>query len=407
MGPHRILFIECSVGGVLGGSLTGILHLIDRLDRRRFEPVLVLFEHKRVVDDLRAKGVRVHVVPDQPDPLTNGRNHARITRGVLRVYEFLGIVLPRARAISRVVREEQPSLVYLANGLTSNLDGLVAAARAGIPSISHQKGFRRIGPIERQLARWVDLCIGMTDECTDYVRDSGAKCQRFLTVFDGIDCTEFAPGGGQAVRAEFGVPDGAPLVGLVGHVQEWKGQHIVAEAVARALKKIPDLHCLLVGGLHRAGQDFGEKLRAKIADQGLSDRIIMTGERSDVPACLDAMDILIHSSTTPEPFGRVMIEGMALSKPVIAPSEGGPLEIVVDGETGILIEPRSPEALADAIVTLCSNPELSRKMGQAGRDRVDAVFDIRHHVAAIEALFDECIGDTAARPSPAALGAAS
>ncbi len=407
MGPHRILFIECSVGGVLGGSLTGILHLIDRLDRRRFEPVLVLFEHKRVVEDLRAKGVRVHVVPDQPDPLTNGRNHARLTRGVLRIYEFLGIVLPRARAISRVISEEKPSLVYLANGLTSNLDGLVAAARAGIPSISHQKGFRRIGPIERQLARWVDLCIGMTDQCTDYVRDSGAKCQRFLTVFDGIDCTEFAPGGGQAVRAEFGVPENAPLVGIVGHVQEWKGQHIVADAVALALKKIPDLHCLLVGGVHRAGQDFGEKLRSRIAEQGLSDRIIMTGERSDVPACLDAMDVLIHSSTTPEPFGRVMIEGMALSKPVIAPSEGGPLEIIVDGETGILVEPRSPEALADAIVTLCSNPDLSRKMGQAGRERVDAVFDIRHHVAAIETLFDECIGDASPRPSPAALGATS
>lgn len=407
MGPHRILFIECSVGGVLGGSLTGILHLIDRLDRRRFEPALVLFEHKRVVDDLRAKGVRVHVVPDQPDPLTNGSQHARLTRGVLRVYEFLGIVLPRARALGRIIREEQPSLVYLANGITSNLDGLVAAARAGIPSISHQKGFRRIGPIERQLARWVDLCIGMTDECTDYVRDSGARCQRFLTVFDGIDCTEFAPGGGPAVRAEFGIPTDAPVVGIVGHVQEWKGQHLVTEAVARAIKQVPELRCLIVGGLHRAGGDYGETLRARIEDMGLSDRIIMTGERSDVPACLDAMDILIHSSITPEPFGRVMIEGMALSKPVIAPREGGPLEIVVDGETGLLVEPRDPGALADAIIALCSNPDTSRKMGQAGRERVDAVFDIRHHVAAIETLFDECIGHADPKPSPAALGAAS
>jgi glycosyltransferase involved in cell wall biosynthesis len=103
------------------------------------------------------------------------------------------------------------------------------------------------------------------------------------------------------------------------------------------------------------------------------------------------MDVAIHASTNPEPFGRVLIEAMALGRPLVAPREGGPLEIVVDGETGILVPPRDASALAAAIERLIDDPELRRRMGDAGRARVDAVFDIRHHVRAMEAVFDEML----------------
>jgi glycosyltransferase involved in cell wall biosynthesis len=398
MTPHRILFVECSVGGVLGGSLTGILHLLDRLDRRRFEPALALFESKKVIARLQAKGVRVHVLPPLPDPLPDdGRN--RPARAVRRVQEFLRVVLPRARALGRLYQREQPDLVYLANGVTANLDALVAAARYGCPVVSHEKGFRRIGPFERLLSRWVDTCIGMTDEVTAHVRDAGVQARRFLTIYDGINCSEFAPGGGAAVRRELGIPDGAPLCGIVGHLQRWKGQHVVVEAVAKAAVRIPDLHCLIVGGVHRLGGDFATELRARIAELGLTGRIVLTGERSDVPACLDAMDVAIHSSIRPEPFGRVLIEAMALSKPLIAPREGGPLEVVVDGETGLLIPPRDPDAMADALVALLQDPARHAAMSAAARARVDAVFDIRHHVQAIEAVLDDVLRRRTAHPA--------
>jgi glycosyltransferase involved in cell wall biosynthesis len=93
----------------------------------------------------------------------------------------------------------------------------------------------------------------------------------------------------------------------------------------------------------------------------------------------------------PEPFGRVMIEAMALGCPVIAPREGGPLFIVRDGETGMLVPPRDPDALAEALLALLAEPARRTAMGRAGRARVDAVFDIRHHVGAMEALFEEIL----------------
>ena len=119
--------------------------------------------------------------------------------------------------------------------------------------------------------------------------------------------------------------------------------------------------------------------------------MILTGPRQDVAACLDAMDVVLHASVVPEPFGRVLIEAMALARPVIAPREGGPLVIVVDGETGLLVPPRDAGAMADALEALVADPTRRAAMGCAGRARAHAVFDIRRHVEAMEALFDEVL----------------
>jgi glycosyltransferase involved in cell wall biosynthesis len=106
---------------------------------------------------------------------------------------------------------------------------------------------------------------------------------------------------------------------------------------------------------------------------------------------MDAMDVVVHYSTRREPFGRVLIEAMALGRPLIAPREGGPREIVVDGGTGLLVPPRDVGALADGIAQLVADPERCRAMGRAGRARVEAVFDIRHHVRAVEHVFDDIL----------------
>ncbi len=347
-----------------------------------------------MIAELRRAGVPVHVLPPLPDWLPDG-NRTRFGRAVLRAREIVGVIAPRAHAVGTVLRRERPDLVYLANGVPANIDALVAAARSGVPVISHEKGLRRIGPRERLMSRWIHTSIGMTRQVTEHVRARGIRPGRQLTIYDGINCEAFAPGGGAAVRREFGVPADAPVVGIVGHLQRWKGQLLVVEAVARARERHPALRCMIVGGVHRLGEDYGAELRATIHRLGLDDAVILTGARGDVAACLDAMDVVIHSSTRPEPFGRVIIEAMALGRPVIAPREGGPLEIVVDGETGLLVTPRDAGALAEAIDALIGDEARRRAMGRAARKRVDAVFDIRHHVRAIEAVFDDVLGPAA------------
>ncbi len=393
MSAHRIVFIEASAGGVVGGSLTGLLQCLERMDRTRFAPILVLYEDKPVAAELRASGVPVHVLPPLPVPRADAvRGRWRATRAVLRGLDLARVVRPRAAAVREVLRSERPALVHLCNGITANLDGALAAARCGIPIVCHEKGFRRVGPAERLASRWIDTSVGMTDDVVAHYRGHGLRSRRFRTVTDGVDCTLFAPGGGASVRREFGIPPAAPLVGIVGHVQEWKGQLLVAEAVAQARVRFPELRCLMVGGVHRHGESYGAALRARVAQPDLAGHVILAGERRDVAACLDAMDVAVHFSTSPEPFGRVLIEAMALGRPVIAPREGGPTGIVVDRETGLLVPPRDPAALADAIRQLLADPKRRLAMGRAARARVDAVFDIRHHVGAMEALWDDVLG---------------
>ncbi len=387
MTPRRILFLEASTGGVVGGSLTGILPLIAGLDRARFAPSLALFETKH----LGTNGVPIRVLPPLPDRYS-GRPESSFGR-MLGRGRNLASLAKRTRALARLFRQERPALVYLANGVRANIDGVLAARLCSVPVICHEKGFEQLGAVGRFASRWIDACIGMTDEVSEHCRKDGVRARRLLTIYDGVDCAKFAPGGGAAVRRELGIPADVPVAGIVGHLQEWKGQHIVVEAIAQARTRFPELHCLLVGGVHRRGGEYAARLRARIAALGLERHVILTGARADVPACLDAMDIVLHSSITPEPFGRVMIEGMALGRPVIAPREGGPLAIVVDGQTGLLVPPRDADGMARGLMELLGDPARSRAMGRAARARVEAVFDIRHHVRAMESLFEELLAE--------------
>ncbi len=392
--PRKILFVEGSAGGVVGGSLTGILELLPYLDRSRYEPALVLAEPK---PGLTLPHTPIHVLDPRADagPVLAG---SAVVRTLRRGIQVFSVVLPRARELGRLFARERPAIVYLASGLNSNLATVVAAARTGVPVVCHFKGFRRIGPVDRFLSRWIDAAITMTDEIAEHYRVRRVHAGRFVTIYDGIEPGRFVTGGGAAVRREFGVPDDAPLVGIVGHVQEWKGQLLVAEAVARARRTIPALRCLVVGGIHKFGAAYGDRLKARIAEPDLAGHVVLTGARRDVAACLDAMDVAIHASNR-EPFGRVLLEAMATGRPVIAPREGGPVEIVADGESGLLVPPRDPDALANAIVALLTDPARRTAMGRAARARVAGVFDIHAHARAVEGVFDELLAARAGAPA--------
>jgi len=241
----------------------------------------------------------------------------------LRAANLYGVVGTRARTLAELFRRERPALVYLANGLRANLDGLIAARRCRIPVVCHEKGFERVGPLERLTSRWLEACICMTEEIEAHCRARHLRARRLLTIYDGIDTAAFAPGGGAAVRRELGIPPDAPLAGIVGHIQDWKGQHLVVEAVARARARFPELRCLLVGGVHRRGAEYAERIHERIARPDLAGT--WSDRRPPRRPRLPRRDgLMIHASVVAEPFGRVLIEAMAIGRPVIAPPRAAP-----------------------------------------------------------------------------------
>jgi glycosyltransferase involved in cell wall biosynthesis len=383
MRPLSVVFVEASAGGVVGGSLTATVDLLRALDRRRFAPVLVRFAPSPLHADLEALGIRARIL-DRLPPRSEPRSPIRVLRGVERVTSLISTTLPRARALAAVFRAERADIVYAANGIHPNLDAVVAAAWCGLPIVCHHRSFRRVGVAERLASRAVHVAVGVTDEVVAYYRARGVRPGRFVTIPDAVDCERIQRGGGAAVRRELGIPETAPLIGMVGNVQAWKGQHLAVEAAALARRAVPELRCLLVGGVHRTGIAYSEALQRRLAEPDVAGAVRWTGARADVPACMDAMDVVLHASVRPEPFGRVLLEAMAVGKPVIAPREGGPVEIVAHGQTGVLVAPRDAAALADAVVSLLGDPERRAAMGSAARARARTLFDLRTHATAVE-----------------------
>jgi len=139
---------------------------------------------------------------------------------------------------------------------------------------------------------------------------------------------------------------------------------------------VPDLHLVLVGSALFGEQEYVKSLHSHAARLGVADRLIFAGFRDDMPAWMKAVDVILHTSTEPEPFGRVIIEGMAAGRPVIAAAAGGVTEIVQHRTNGWLVPPRDVAALADAIETLRAAPEMANRLAAQALDDVAQRFSV-------------------------------
>jgi L-malate glycosyltransferase len=208
-------------------------------------------------------------------------------------------------------------------------------------------------------------------------------------------------------RARLGEAGGRRLlIGVLAQLSPWKGQDTAIEALRLLRDEGIDAHLLLIGSAKFLAsstrfdnRDYVERLRATIAAAGLQERVSWLGEREDAPELVRALDALLLPSWE-EPFGRAVIEGMAMRTPVLATAVGGPSEIITDGREGYLLAPREPRAWAQAIARIAADPELARRMGVAGRETVARGFTVERHVASMIELYRRAgvAGDRAAGP---------
>jgi glycosyltransferase involved in cell wall biosynthesis len=221
----------------------------------------------------------------------------------------------------------------------------------------------------------------------------GRHCE---VVYPGVDLERFAkdtyPHG--ATRAELGIPANSPVVISVARFQRGKGQEILLETAKLIYSRGLHVHFILVGDTV-AGLEPGYKdvLLQKSRDLRLDGLAHFVGLRDDLPRLLRDADVLAHSPIFPEAFGLVLVEAMAMELPVVASRGGGPEEIVVEGQTGYLVPPGDPEALADRILDLLTSPDHRTAMGKAGRGRVEELFSARQMVLRFEESFERVLAD--------------
>ena len=353
----RVLFLDHTAA--LGGAELCLLSYVARTAHRAH---VVLFEDGPFRAELEGAGVSTQVVPA---PAAVGAVSREGGLGAdLRAAPGLAA---HAWSVARLARAHD---VVYANSQKAMVVAAVAGVLARRPVVWHLHDLITAGHFSRAhravavgagyLAARVVANSGATHEA---FAAAGGPSRRTVAVHNGIDPRPFADGRGGDVRRDLGV-GAAPLVGLFSRLAPWKGQHVLIEA----LRDVPEAHALLVGdALFGDERRYADALRRRVAEAGLAGRVHFLGFRRDVPDLLAAVDVVVHASTAPEPFGRVIVEGMLAGRPVVATAAGGALEILTDGETGRLVPPGDAHALGRALADLLARPHRASRVAAAGQ----------------------------------------
>jgi glycosyltransferase involved in cell wall biosynthesis len=381
----RVLFVDQS--GRLGGAE---LYLLDVARAYRDTSRVVLFEEGPFADALRDAQIPTTVL-DSAAAMRNVRKQDGL-RALLRALPGL------FQSVARLARLARGYDLLFANTQKALLVAGLAGWWTGRPVIWNLHDLLTDDHFTR-LNRWAAVW-GANAFATHVIANSDASRQAFeaaggrvptSVVYNGIDPSPFkavSPSAVAALRAKLGV-ENVPLIGLFGRLAEWKGQHVLIEA----LSSLPAAHALLVGdALFDGDQAYARTLHQRVAELGLADRVHFLGFRDDVPALMTACDVVVHTSVAPEPFGRVIVEGMLAGRPVVATKAGGALEIITDGQTGCLVPPSDPAALANTLSSLFSSPAAA-DIAQAGSAHARRVFSPEAMQSGIDAVLARVISN--------------
>jgi glycosyltransferase involved in cell wall biosynthesis len=259
----------------------------------------------------------------------------------------------------------------------------------GVPLVVLQRGAEWESKTVRFLTRFVDLAIANSEATRAQLLALGIPEARSRVVYPPIDCQRFHPGvAADEVRGEFGVDGGAHCFGIVGQIIRWKGQDVFLRAARLVLSEFPSARVLIVGEeAGDDGQEFRRELVELAGSLGITRSVVFTGFRRDTPQIMRMLDVVVHASVVPEPFGRVVAEAMAVGRPVVATKPGGPSEIIREGETGFLVPPNDPQALADRVGQLLRDSALASRIGSSGA--ADVV--VRFSAASQACRLGECL----------------
>lgn len=377
MTPPRLLLLDHS--GALGGAE---LYLLDVARAYRTHSSVLLFEDGPFADRLREENLDVACL-QMPNSLKGVRKNAGLW-GALRAIPGL------VRLVLQVAHRARDYDLLFANSQKSLLVGALASLLTRRPLIWNLHDLLSADHFTALNRRVAVACangaaahvIANSQATLDAFRTSGGRTPASI-VYNGLDPTRFQqidPALPLALRAELGVGD-APLVGIFSRLAHWKGQHVLLDALVDR----SDVHALLVGdALFEGDQAYATRLRRTVEANGLSERVHFLGFRDDIPALMKACDVIAHTSTTPEPFGRVIVEGMLAERPVIATRAGGALEILTDGKTGALVPPGNAKALGRALDRLLQAPDTASRMATAAAQEAQQRFSLHAQIEGID-----------------------
>ena len=390
---QKVLFV-CHASGI-GGAERALIGIVRFLRNTPFDPVVIVPRDGHLKSELESIGVKVLVkTVEWWTPPKEASEYRR-----LRV--FLEGLPSRVREIVKVIREENIAVVHSNIGIA--LEGALAAKLTRRPHVWHQHcTFRSY----QYLSSWIPY--GLIPYVFHALADVIPCCSQFLAqelfprhlrrkvlvFYNGIDVEKLTPGPPQPdLRFELGLSPGTPLIGLLGTVYEVKGQLEFVEAAAQVRQFIPNAHFVLAGH-DPSPRTYLKKVYDRIKKLHATDYIHYLGYRLDYVDIMKSLDVYVLASKL-ETLGMVVLEAMACGKPVVATRCGGPTEVVIDKETGLLVDVGDVTQLATAITDVLSRPDRGLSLGVKGRERVAAQFDQRKCLSGLPAIYQRLLDDSA------------
>jgi glycosyltransferase involved in cell wall biosynthesis len=415
MKPRRVLHISRESDGGLAVVLDQV---VRGLNRRLYEPIVAfdtswpsdirskLYDSNiRVIDlknDKNDQGIvsikRRREKRDLGGWIQSkfGKKYCDVYLSIKYFIEFVFQDIPKIKVFLRIIRENKIDVIHSHRDLHSAKPEIIASQICGIPCVTHNHGYPRYTYFDRLFTRFVTSSIYISKDIAEKYIAQGESREKGIVINNGVDANRFMQTNTvSSVREEFNINSKEVLIGIIGRIDWWKGQDYFIEAIGKVTKTIPNIKAMIIGGLYNdargRNRHYIKRLKSLVSTQKLDDKIIFTGFRHDIPRFIASLDLVIHASSEPEPFGLVIIEAMAAGKALIGTAAGGVLDIIEDGVNGVLVPCKDSASMAKAILKIIAEPQWARRMGGAARQCVKERFTVQRQVLAVQKLYDSIL----------------
>lgn len=377
-----------------------LYYLLKNLDREKFDPFMAYYFFNTGPDTAKIRSLNVPVcflksTREASDywfiRFLRRRSPFKLIR-ILKLFsrnflEFILIKIPQFWNLMWFLKRNDIHLIFFNNDICFHSLGAFVAKVSKIPSVCKTIGLNRAGVLKAITTPFVDLFIAIsTESAIDQVKVSPSS-RKIVTIYEGIDLKMYQPDGGTArkTRAELSIPSEKKIVAHISRFVEGKGQIELLEAFSLIVKEYPQVVFLMVGE-----GELIRDLQMKTGRLSMSNEIIFTGWRNDIPGILSACDVFVHCPTSfKEGMPLNNLEAMAMGKPTVVSDNGGLTDAVINGVTGYVIPRGDVNKMAEMIIRLLKNEKMAVQFGKRARERVSLEFDIAKNVRKYEAIFDE------------------
>jgi len=373
----NILFISHSAGWQ--GGEKALAQLVDGLSPDNFSVSVVLPDDGVLAQHFAQKGIQTYILP-----LQKWVDFVQCTSGFC-----VDTLLANVESIRHIIDSEQIDIVHTNTSII--VEGAIAAYQTGTHHVWHLHEFITGHPALRPRLpvyltyRLIDLLSDTVVTVSRNLYSSasiGVSPEHLISIPNGIDPLPVTHG--TSLRQELGIPLDAVVITTIGHLIQEKGHVTLLQAAINVLKSNAQVVFLVVG--EKRASPLGSYIEEQITKNNLEGNYFLLGYRQDIPAVLAATDIYVCSSVT-ESFSLALLEAMSLEKAVVATRCGGPDEIVIDGETGLLVPIEQPESMASALSDLIQSPDKRARFGKNGKKRFQSLYTRGQYCRNFEELY--------------------